>query len=349
MNVNQRILFLSFFTTFLAISNLYSSFSFSTSNLRSVVVARQKQKFITLVKRHPVASSVVAVGCVVGLGYAMIKYYRKKQRGIHFVAEDNPVTQRAAERSEEKKAAANPELGKAFYLLGRYYETGVSTNIPKAVTILQRFAEQGDASAQYGLGDCYSKGLGVNKDVVKAFELFDAAAKQGYADAQYELGRCYVLGTGVRKNLRRALFWFGKAADNGHLDSQILVCHIARNGILIPKNDVLADVHFERVAKVLGSTEAARKKFNENTLHALFIQASFRKGCAGQECSICAGGRPPFQQGDSISVLLPCQHCFCQDCLAKWFEELTNRRRPLSCPCCRAVVQKQQVIAGTVV
>lgn len=318
-------------------------------DLQSAVIARQKQNFITLVKKHPVVSSVVAVGCAVGLGYAMIKYYRKKQRGIHFVAEDNRVTQQAEEKSEKKKTAANKELGEAFLILGRCYQTGVSTNIPKAVTILQRAAEQGYVEAQCVLGGCYSKGLGVNKDVVKAFELFESAAKQGYTDAQYELGRCYLASTGVRKNLRLALGWFGKAADNGHLDSQILVCHIARNGILIPKNDALADTHFERVAKALGSTEAARKKFNESTLHALFIQASFRKGCVGEECSICAGGRPPFQQGDSISLLLPCQHCFCQDCLTKWFVELRNSRRPLSCPLCRRVVQKQQVVVGTAV
>ena len=44
--------------------------------------------------------------------------------------------------------------------------------------------------AYYTAGGCYYNGHGVMKDLVKAAELYAQAAEQGDADAQYRLGEC---------------------------------------------------------------------------------------------------------------------------------------------------------------
>ena len=177
-----------------------SLLSFFTTDLQSMMVARQKQKFVTLLKRHPIVSSAVAVGCAAWLGHAIMKCYRKKQRQIPCNLEGNPVVQQVSEKSNEKKATVNPELEEAFSIVSHYIGTGESANIPKAVTILQRFAEQGDAEAQWGFGICYSNGIGVKKDVVKAFKFFKTAAEKGNAKAQSDVGKCYKHGVGVKQD-----------------------------------------------------------------------------------------------------------------------------------------------------
>lgn len=77
---------------------------------------------------------------------------------------------------------------------------------------LEAKAEQGDAAAQYALGDCYLYGLGVAKDEKKAAEYFKKAADQGHFRAQHNLGICCFNGIGVDMDKKKALFWFQKAA-----------------------------------------------------------------------------------------------------------------------------------------
>ena len=49
-------------------------------------------------------------------------------------------------------------------------------------------AKQGDAVAQYNLGNMYRLGQGVPKDDKTAVKWYRLAAEQGYARAQYNLG-----------------------------------------------------------------------------------------------------------------------------------------------------------------
>ena len=57
-----------------------------------------------------------------------------------------------------------------------------------ALRLLQPYAAQGDASAQYNLGLMYEKGLGVPQDYNEAVKLYRLAAAQGNAPAQSNLG-----------------------------------------------------------------------------------------------------------------------------------------------------------------
>lgn len=78
----------------------------------------------------------------------------------------------------------------------------------------RKAAEQGDANAQYRLGNCYAEGMGKND--AEAVKWYRKAAEQGEAAAQYRLGTCYANGDGVETNEAEALKWYHKAAEKGH-------------------------------------------------------------------------------------------------------------------------------------
>ena len=68
-------------------------------------------------------------------------------------------------------------------------------------------AKQGDASAQYNLGQMYRRGQGVPKNHKTAVKYYTLAAKQGDADAQFNLSDMYALGKGVLKDYVYAHMW----------------------------------------------------------------------------------------------------------------------------------------------
>jgi TPR repeat protein len=78
-------------------------------------------------------------------------------------------------------------------------------------------AEAGDAKAQFNLGLRYQKGVpyGFNKDADEAVKWYRLAADQGNAHAQYKLGEMYDEGDGVPKDYAEAVKWFRLAAEQG--------------------------------------------------------------------------------------------------------------------------------------
>ena len=65
----------------------------------------------------------------------------------------------------------------------------------------RKAAQQGYASAQYHLGECYYYGKGVVQKYNTAVEWYRKAAQQGYASAQYSLANCYYNGRGIQRDL----------------------------------------------------------------------------------------------------------------------------------------------------
>jgi len=84
-----------------------------------------------------------------------------------------------------------------------------------------KFAEAGDAQAQFNLGYDYSEGDGVEIDHVLAVHWYQKAAKQGHAYAQFNLALKYENGEGVLQDSQKAIFWFLKAAEQGDADAQV--------------------------------------------------------------------------------------------------------------------------------
>lgn len=82
-------------------------------------------------------------------------------------------------------------------------------------------AEQGDADAQYQVGNAYDLGQGVAQDRKKAIEWYTKAAAQGHASAQNSIGAAYQFGWGaVRQDYKKAIEWYTKSAEQGNLIGQ---------------------------------------------------------------------------------------------------------------------------------
>ena len=84
-----------------------------------------------------------------------------------------------------------------------------------ALSEWQPVAEQGNASAQYNLGQLYRDGLGVTQDYKEAEKWYLSAAENGLAAAQFTLGVMYLNGEGVPKDNVQAYMWFSLARANG--------------------------------------------------------------------------------------------------------------------------------------
>lgn len=76
-------------------------------------------------------------------------------------------------------------------------------------------AEQGDAGAQFILGEMYYNGEGVARDYVRAMSWFRQAAEQGLMQAQGMLGLMYEDGLGINENHIAAYKWYSLAAVQG--------------------------------------------------------------------------------------------------------------------------------------
>lgn len=74
-------------------------------------------------------------------------------------------------------------------------------------------ANNGDAEAQYNLGNIYYYGKSTITDYEKAINYYKLSAEQGNLYAQHNLGTMYYFGTGVPKNLSIAKEWFKKSCD----------------------------------------------------------------------------------------------------------------------------------------
>lgn len=111
-----------------------------------------------------------------------------------------------------------------------------------------RWAEQGDASAQYNLGLCYYLGNRVTKNYVEAVKWFRKAAMQGNAEAALKLYECYNNGHGVVKSDAEAMRWLSKAGDQGSSDAQIELGDFYYLGLGVTKNYVKAAIWYYRAA-----------------------------------------------------------------------------------------------------
>lgn len=84
-----------------------------------------------------------------------------------------------------------------------------------ALKILQPLAENGDAHAQFSLGEMYESGKGLPVNKAEAISWYRKSAALGYSQAQGRLGRLYEDGDGVPQNYKEAFEWYLKSANQG--------------------------------------------------------------------------------------------------------------------------------------
>jgi hypothetical protein len=109
-------------------------------------------------------------------------------------------------------------------------------DFPAAVTAWQGPAAQGDADAQFNLGQAYRLGRGVKADMAKAEELFGKAAAQGHIHASDYYGLLLF----QRGERAKALPYITAAADRGEPRAQYLLGIANFNGDNVPKDWVRA-------------------------------------------------------------------------------------------------------------
>ena len=131
------------------------------------------------------------------------------------------------------------------------------------LTVMLRKAEQGDAVAQYMLGNMYEKG---NREVPKdpeeaakwyrrSFLCFRLVAEGGDPLAQYWLAGLYKNGTGVLQNHKAALRWNIRAGEQGDAYAQAALGRIFRDGEGAQQDHEKA-LHWYRLAAEQGYNNA---------------------------------------------------------------------------------------------
>lgn len=87
--------------------------------------------------------------------------------------------------------------------------------LAQAITACQQLAQQGDAQAQYELGEFLYEGQSTPRDLPQALHWFEQASLQGNAQAQLRLGNMFFRGEGVPANKVQAYIVLKMAAVNG--------------------------------------------------------------------------------------------------------------------------------------
>ena len=121
----------------------------------------------------------------------------------------------------------------------------ISGNDVEYIKILKPLALNGNAQAQFELGDAIGVGAyGLVKNNVEAARLFHLAAKQGHTKAQFYLGDIYKEGKGVVQDYAEAAKWYKLAAAQGHADAQVSLADMYKNGQGVIKNLIKAHMWY---------------------------------------------------------------------------------------------------------
>jgi TPR repeat protein len=117
-----------------------------------------------------------------------------------------------------------------------------------ALKIFTRLANQGNAEAQYNLGQMYRMGRGVPRDYRETVKWYRLAAKQGYVRAQINLGIMHFKGIGVPLNYTNAVKWIRRAADQANPQAQAMLGIMYYLGRGVLKNHILAYMWYSLAA-----------------------------------------------------------------------------------------------------
>lgn len=161
----------------------------------------------------------------------------------------------------ELRPLAEQGNAKAQFFLGEMYlyGFGVPQDDREAVKWYRRAAEQGAALAQRQLGIMYAEGLGVPQDYREAVKWNRLAAEQGNARAQLGLGRMYFEGQGVPQDHQAAVRWLRRAAEQGNATAQHNLGAMYANGQGVPQDYVQAHLWFN-LAAARGIGEAGENR-----------------------------------------------------------------------------------------
>jgi TPR repeat protein len=106
-----------------------------------------------------------------------------------------------------------------------------------AMRLLRPLAEQGNADAQFEVGQMYGENVnGVQRDYAEALKFYNLAARQGHAHAMRQLSWMYSNGYGVKEDVREGWKWLQLSAEKGDTDAQLYVGRAYSLGGFVPQD-----------------------------------------------------------------------------------------------------------------
>jgi TPR repeat protein len=125
----------------------------------------------------------------------------------------------------------------------------------KAMAIYEALAREGNAKAEFNLGQMYINGDGVQQDVPQAVKWYRLSADHGYSEAQYTLGALHFRRYAALPSDLEAIDWYRRAADQGHLRSQLNLGDLYFKGEVVPQ-DISMALGWYRLAASQGNGDA---------------------------------------------------------------------------------------------
>ena len=130
-----------------------------------------------------------------------------------------------------RSLAAQGNADAQFRIGDLYYQgRGVAPNYQEAMKWFRLAAAQGHGSALNTIGVMYYKGLGVTQDYQEAMKWYKLSAAQGDRFPQNGIGVMYYEGLGVTQNYQEAMKWFRISGDKGYRPAQYNIGLMYGNG-----------------------------------------------------------------------------------------------------------------------
>ncbi len=192
------------------------------------------------------------------------------------------VGKKSAKIAADKYGKENWRVGKSILVMSLAYKRLgtvdpakkeiAASGFERALAILGKAAEQGNAQAQFELGEMYGAGKGIAVDMAltralpwikrrplnadkgvavdkaEAVKWWRRAAEQGHAMSQFFFGAMYGKGEGVTQDWALAVKWYRKAADQGLADAQFGLGVEYSKGEGVDRDDVEAVKWYRKAA-----------------------------------------------------------------------------------------------------
>ncbi len=184
----------------------------------------------------------------------------KKKEPVPVGVDENPAAandQDHAATARALLASANQGDATAQYKLGQMYANGrgVPIDAKESIRWYRLAADQGHAKAQHALGVAYNTGSGVSQDDREAAKWYRLAADQGLAWSQFNLGVVYGRGQGVAQDYAESIKWYRLAADQNFAQAQYAMGVMYATGRGVAQS-VKSAVPWFRLAAVQGFVNA---------------------------------------------------------------------------------------------
>ncbi|MBF6640238.1 sel1 repeat family protein [Flavobacterium sp. J49] len=106
----------------------------------------------------------------------------------------------------------------------------------KALPLLRKAAELGNAEAQYNLGYFLQNGVGIDKNEIEAFQWYKKSSENGFNDGHYAMMMAYGNGIGTEINNEKAFEYALKCAENNDATCMWNIVNCYKQGLGVTKN-----------------------------------------------------------------------------------------------------------------